>query len=214
MAWQKGEPQAAPNVYLPQGDGEPTPVYEAYADPAEAHGWQDTHDALEVDTQEMPAAADEGDGPVEPPDRRARLQRRRARLMRRRMIVAAGGVCVIGLGLALGGVFGSGSSDGSRPGGQGKGGDGTQQTSAPAGSADGSPTTGGTSTSAATSHTASPTSSGQDDDSPSATTSAGASKPPATGSSATPTATSTADGGPGNSGDKSDRGKGSTKAPR
>ncbi|MGW0501230.1 hypothetical protein ACWD0Z_39190, partial [Streptomyces sp. NPDC003007] len=37
------EPQGVPNVYLPQSAA--PPVYDAYADPAAAHGWQDVYDA-------------------------------------------------------------------------------------------------------------------------------------------------------------------------
>lgn len=36
-----GEPQGPPNVYLPQGAA--PPAYDAYADPAAAHGWQDVY---------------------------------------------------------------------------------------------------------------------------------------------------------------------------
>ncbi|GAA2398940.1 hypothetical protein [Streptomyces coeruleofuscus] len=38
-----GEPQGPPNVYLPQGAA--PPAYDAYADPAAAHGWQDAYGA-------------------------------------------------------------------------------------------------------------------------------------------------------------------------
>lgn len=43
MSWQSGGPESPPNVYLPQGDADATPAYEAYADPAAAHGWQDSY---------------------------------------------------------------------------------------------------------------------------------------------------------------------------
>ncbi|MGW2380417.1 hypothetical protein [Streptomyces sp. NPDC001658] len=46
------QPQGAPNVYLPRGGS--TPAYEAYPDPAAAHGWQNTYD----ETAELPAVAD------------------------------------------------------------------------------------------------------------------------------------------------------------
>ncbi|GAA2528984.1 hypothetical protein GCM10010423_24780 [Streptomyces levis] len=46
-----GGPQGAPNVYVPQGA--PPPEYDAYADPAAAHGWQDVYDG-------MPATDGEG----------------------------------------------------------------------------------------------------------------------------------------------------------
>ncbi|MEV5355131.1 hypothetical protein [Streptomyces sp. NPDC052693] len=37
-----GGPQGVPNVYVPQGA--PPPEYDAYADPAAAHGWQDVYE--------------------------------------------------------------------------------------------------------------------------------------------------------------------------
>ncbi|WP_432117117.1 hypothetical protein [Streptomyces sp. bgisy032] len=40
-----GEPQGPPNVYLPQGA--PPPAYDAYPDPAAAHGWQDVYDSAD-----------------------------------------------------------------------------------------------------------------------------------------------------------------------
>ncbi|MCL8011909.1 hypothetical protein [Streptomyces sp. AS02] len=49
------EPEA-PNVYHPQA--EPTPEYEAYVDPAAAHGWQNAYD----ETAELPRVADGVDG--------------------------------------------------------------------------------------------------------------------------------------------------------
>ncbi|MFI0135092.1 hypothetical protein [Streptomyces luteogriseus] len=42
------EPQGAPNVYLPQAAA--PPVYDAYADPAAAHGWQDVYDPTDYET--------------------------------------------------------------------------------------------------------------------------------------------------------------------
>ncbi|WMD03844.1 hypothetical protein [Streptomyces sp. FXY-T5] len=41
------EAQGAPNVYLPQAAA--PPVYDAYADPAAAHGWQDVYDTTAYD---------------------------------------------------------------------------------------------------------------------------------------------------------------------
>ncbi|MGW4108648.1 hypothetical protein ACWEGV_37660, partial [Streptomyces sp. NPDC004976] len=50
-----GNPQDPPNVYLPQTA--PSPAYDAYADPASAHGWQNAYD----ETRELPPVG--GDGP-------------------------------------------------------------------------------------------------------------------------------------------------------
>lgn len=46
------EHQAPPNVYLPPAA--PSPVYDAYADPATAHGWQNAYD----ETRELPPVVD------------------------------------------------------------------------------------------------------------------------------------------------------------
>ncbi|OUC81710.1 hypothetical protein CA983_42885, partial [Streptomyces swartbergensis] len=52
-----GEPQGPPNVYVPQAD--PPPAYDAYPDPAAAHGWEDVYDPQDAtrgmgDTRELP----------------------------------------------------------------------------------------------------------------------------------------------------------------
>ncbi|MEU0757638.1 hypothetical protein ABZ486_31750, partial [Streptomyces albogriseolus] len=44
-------PQGPPSVYLPQTA--PPPAYDAYADPAAAHGWQNAYD----ETRELPPVA-------------------------------------------------------------------------------------------------------------------------------------------------------------
>ncbi|KPI04966.1 hypothetical protein OK006_6922, partial [Actinobacteria bacterium OK006] len=62
MSWQNGETEAEPRVYLPSGDGEAPPAYEAYADPAAAHGWQDAYDGAGAYDGPGARAAD-GDGP-------------------------------------------------------------------------------------------------------------------------------------------------------
>ncbi|MEU2864027.1 hypothetical protein ABZ672_37800, partial [Streptomyces mirabilis] len=62
MSWQNGETEAEPRVYLPSGDGEAPPAYEAYADPAAAHGWQDAYGGAGADGGPGVRTAD-GDGP-------------------------------------------------------------------------------------------------------------------------------------------------------
>ncbi|MDC0771300.1 hypothetical protein [Streptomyces sp. HD] len=49
-------PEASPSVYHPQA--EPSPVYDAYADPAAAHGWQNAYD----ETTELPPVGEGADG--------------------------------------------------------------------------------------------------------------------------------------------------------
>ncbi|MEY7980566.1 hypothetical protein AB8O53_30115, partial [Streptomyces pilosus] len=53
-------PQDPPSVYLPQAA--PPPVYDAYADPAAAHGWQNAYD----ETRELPPVAAGEPGPPGP----------------------------------------------------------------------------------------------------------------------------------------------------
>ncbi|MFI7012976.1 hypothetical protein [Streptomyces sp. NPDC050164] len=90
-----GEPQGPPNVYLPQPD--PPPTYDAYADPAAAHGWQDAYDNAEPtdgmgDTRELPpvpARGRTGGG--------HRSRRRPSPWRTRRVAVAAGAASVAAL---------------------------------------------------------------------------------------------------------------------
>jgi cytoskeletal protein RodZ len=104
------EGQGAPPVYHPYGDT--APPYDEYADPAVAHGWQNTYD----DTVRIEPAEDAGnaDLPDDVPDdvgRHERLMRRRRFRMKRRVAVAAG---VAGVGIfavAISGLFGSESSE-------------------------------------------------------------------------------------------------------
>ncbi|MEY9993884.1 hypothetical protein ABIE67_005916 [Streptomyces sp. V4I8] len=49
-----GTPQRQPNVYHPQASA--SPAYEAYADPAAAHGWQNAYD----ETAELPRVGEVG----------------------------------------------------------------------------------------------------------------------------------------------------------
>ncbi|MFE1948096.1 hypothetical protein [Streptomyces massasporeus] len=50
------EPRDAPNVYLPQAAA--PPAYDAYADPAAAHGWQDVYDTTDTGGAGRPGGAD------------------------------------------------------------------------------------------------------------------------------------------------------------
>lgn len=52
------EPGDPPNVYLPRSV--PSPAYDAYADPAAAHGWQNAYD----ETAELPPVVEGGAVPV------------------------------------------------------------------------------------------------------------------------------------------------------
>ncbi|MGM7446161.1 hypothetical protein ACPW7O_32950, partial [Streptomyces tunisiensis] len=45
------DPRTPPSVYVPQTA--PPPAYDAYADPAAAHGWQNAYD----ETRELPPVA-------------------------------------------------------------------------------------------------------------------------------------------------------------
>ncbi|MFI8170620.1 hypothetical protein ACIGAN_30295 [Streptomyces sp. NPDC085931] len=55
-----GGPQGVPNVYVPQGA--PPPEYDAYADPAAAHGWQDVYEGTPAaDGTAVGDGADAGD---------------------------------------------------------------------------------------------------------------------------------------------------------
>ncbi|MFD5482416.1 hypothetical protein [Streptomyces hawaiiensis] len=57
------EPQGAPNVYLPQPAA--PPAYEAYTDPAAAHGWQDVYDTA-ADGAARPGGGADGAGGSRP----------------------------------------------------------------------------------------------------------------------------------------------------
>ncbi|NGO43616.1 hypothetical protein [Streptomyces ureilyticus] len=104
------EGQGAPPVYHPYGEA--APPYDEYADPAVAHGWQNTYD----DTVRIEPAEDAGnaDLPDDVPDdvgRHERLMRRRRVRMKRRGAVAAG-VAVAGIfAVAISGLFGSEPSE-------------------------------------------------------------------------------------------------------
>ncbi|MFD5740562.1 hypothetical protein ACFXJM_07055 [Streptomyces massasporeus] len=51
------EPQGAPNVYLPQAAA--PPAYDAYADPAAAHGWQDAYGTTDTGGAGHPGGVDD-----------------------------------------------------------------------------------------------------------------------------------------------------------
>ncbi|NEE15471.1 hypothetical protein G3M58_54545, partial [Streptomyces sp. SID7499] len=59
------EPQDAPNVYLPQAAA--PPAYDAYADPAAAHGWQDVYGTTRAGGAGHPGGAEGVRGAGGPP---------------------------------------------------------------------------------------------------------------------------------------------------
>ncbi|AZP20087.1 hypothetical protein EJC51_30845 [Streptomyces aquilus] len=107
-----GEPQGAPNVYHPQP--EPPPSYDAYADPAIAHGWQNTYD----ETAELPSLALGAPGLAEAPAApvgagpRSRRKPKTGPWRSRRVAVAAGAVGAVSVAALIAGFSLSGSSDG------------------------------------------------------------------------------------------------------
>lgn len=134
-----GAPQGPPNVYLPQAD--PPPAYDAYADPAAAHGWQDVYDATKDtpdtrDTQDTPDAQDGTRGPdgtreLSPVPAHGRSgagrhsRRRRAPWRARRVAVAAGVVGAVSAAALIAGLgFPDAPSGGAREGGARQGGGG------------------------------------------------------------------------------------------
>ncbi|MPY50283.1 hypothetical protein FPZ41_17590, partial [Streptomyces sp. K1PN6] len=66
MKGQSGENpdlHGRPNVYHPYGDASAAPAYEAYSDPATAHGWQNAYDdTVRMDPVVDPAGAGAGAG--------------------------------------------------------------------------------------------------------------------------------------------------------
>lgn len=106
-----GESQEPPNVYHPYPDTEP--VYDAHADPAAAHGWQNAYD----ETAELPPVP-HGLPPVpngQGENRHSGPGRRRARGKRgdwrnRRVAVAVGAVGAVSVAALIAGFAFSGSS--------------------------------------------------------------------------------------------------------
>ncbi|WP_338782765.1 hypothetical protein [Streptomyces sp. DG1A-41] len=116
-----GEPQGPPNVYVPRAV--PPPAYDAYPDPAAAHGWQDVYaptDAQDAtlgmgDTRELPPV------PAPAPGRSGagrRSRRGRGSRRARRVAVAAGVVGVVSAASLIAGLgFSHAPSGGTRQGG-------------------------------------------------------------------------------------------------
>ncbi|WP_051857690.1 hypothetical protein [Streptomyces cellulosae] len=97
----------SPNVYHPRAEA--TPLYEAYADPAAAHGWQNAYDQ----TRELPSVAVDAPAPARGGAGRGRRRARRKPAGRPslRTLVAVGAVGVSAVALIAGFSF-SGSSSG------------------------------------------------------------------------------------------------------
>jgi hypothetical protein len=200
-----GGPANPPNVYHPRGDA--SPVYEAYADPAVAHGWLNAYD----ETRELPPVPDVAEGP-----RRHRGARRKPSGRRpRRAAVAAGAVGAVSAMAAAIALSLSGSPSGSRPDGvQSK--DGRQGPTA--GDSPGAPSSSGSATDRPSTGASEPSVG----TSPGPTASSAASAPAGddstqqpSGSAATPAPTTTAGTtGRGNSGGNPGRGQGATKRPK
>ncbi|MDQ1016640.1 hypothetical protein [Streptomyces afghaniensis] len=146
-----GVPQGPPNVYLPQAD--PPPVYDAYADPAAAHGWQDAYDPADGrdaarGTGETPDMGDTRELPPVPVPTHGRAgagrhsHRMRAPWRARRVAVAAGAVGALSAAALIAGLgFSDAPSGGTREGGAGHGGGG--RTGPTAGESPTAPSTGG-----------------------------------------------------------------------
>jgi hypothetical protein len=125
-----GAPQGPPNVYLPQND--PPPAYDAYADPAAAHGWRDVYDPMDGqdaargtgetrdmdDTRELRPVP----GPAHGPAGAGRhSRRRRAPWGARRVAVAVGAVGAVSAAALIAGLgFSDTPSGGTREGGDGR----------------------------------------------------------------------------------------------
>lgn len=226
-----GEPQGAPNVYHPYPDGRTAPAYEAYTDPAAAHGWQGEYDdraygdgAGDVDTEQMDVYVDEVDaGPREESHGRGGSHRR-ARTGgpdRRRTIrlaaIAAGAACLVLLVAVIAGLFDSGSSGGSTPSSQGKEETGDKKGGEPSTGQSASPTRqpgSGDDETASASATPAPSKEPGDDESGSAdpTESSTATKAPVTKAPTTAAAPTTNE--PGNGNGNPGHGQGATKKPR
>ncbi|MET7482610.1 hypothetical protein [Streptomyces sp. NPDC005538] len=104
-----------PNVYHPQADS--VPSYDAYADPAAAHGWQNAYD----ETRELPPVPVPAPVPAEGPEApggRARTRRdaRRDARRPRRVAVAAGAVGVVSVAALVVSLTLSGASSDGSPG--------------------------------------------------------------------------------------------------
>ncbi|MFJ5776027.1 hypothetical protein [Streptomyces sp. NPDC093094] len=98
-------PRVPPNVYHPHAAGS-APVYDAYHDPAAAHGWQNAYD----ETAQLPRVTEQG---ADVPAGRAAARRgaRRAAARRDRRMAAAGALGVLSLTALVAGFTLGGSSD-------------------------------------------------------------------------------------------------------
>ncbi|MEU6255587.1 hypothetical protein [Streptomyces sp. NPDC047043] len=106
---ESGGPEDPPNVYHPRGAS--SPAYEAYADPAAAHGWLSAYD----ETRELPSVADGTGRSAEPGGvRQHRRSRRKPSAWRsRHAAVAAGAVGAVSAMAAAVALSFSGSPSGS-----------------------------------------------------------------------------------------------------
>ncbi|WP_328357924.1 hypothetical protein OG800_19710 [Streptomyces sp. NBC_00445] len=105
---EDGDPHRPPNVYLPQTPH--SPAYDAYADPAAAHGWQDT---AYDDTAQLPPVA--ADVPAQRSGHRGR--HRPLGLRSSRVMVAAGAVGAVSAAAVIAAFSFSGSPSGGARGG-------------------------------------------------------------------------------------------------
>ncbi|GGW36538.1 hypothetical protein AB0E64_06860 [Streptomyces caelestis] len=229
-----GEPQGPPNVYVPQAG--PPPAYDAYADPAAAHGWQDVYAPAEArdaqdamrgmgDTRELPPVPVPVPAPGRPgAGRHSRRGRRRGPWHARRVAVAVGAVGAVSAAALIAGLgFSEAPSGGTREGGGGRTGPTAGESPAPPSTGTGrTPTPGtplvgrpansdepsGAAASASPATTASPTPSEPDTDTPSPSAGSPTASTPTTSA---PAATVSP---PGRSETKPGHGPGGTKRPK
>ncbi|MDX3456916.1 hypothetical protein PV396_34050 [Streptomyces sp. ME02-8801-2C] len=213
-----GSPQP-PNVYHPQVEPGPAPTYDAYADPAAAHGWQNAYDAT-AELPAMRAIGAEGQAAGVAAGVSAGGHRRKKSASSRRGVVVgvvAGAVGVVSVMALIVGVSGSDAPSGGGSGGEGKRSRPTAGASVtpvrePAVINSSAPVGAGARDVASASPGAAQNSPGG---STYPTPSRAAPTASASPSGATsPTATVNGDSGPGNSGNKSGRGKGAIKGPK
>ncbi|MEV6617712.1 hypothetical protein AB0N31_28430 [Streptomyces sp. NPDC051051] len=114
---ESANPPVQPNVYLPYAETDPPP-YEAYRDPAAAHGWENAYD----ETSELPRVAEvpgpQGRDPQvfdpqvsDPQSSGGRADRRRAARRPRRALAAVGAVGAVSVAALVAGFAFSGSPD-------------------------------------------------------------------------------------------------------
>ncbi|WP_230396097.1 hypothetical protein [Streptomyces blattellae] len=199
-----GDLQGPPNVYHPQEPA--TPAYDGYADPAAAHGWQDT---AYDETAQLPPVADG----VSATRSGHRGRHRPLGLRSRRVLVAAGAAGVVSAAavIAAFSFSGSGGTQG-KPERTGPTADDsaapTDTESSPGTLAD-RPGSSAAPASPATSAPPSPTATADATDGTREPSASATSTPPTN-----PTPTSTSATAPGNSDEHPGQGQGSTKKPR